>query len=131
MACVLVQSPYPPKKPKKNPKKQNSIYYVYIEFNKMAESHEQSMLQNKVEQYKIIHIVVPKEAEDFNDTFTPEDNYEMIKIGRQKILDRKKTTPPPHKNEKKKTAEKIKELEKQIEWMRVELVKYGILCDTP
>lgn len=96
----------------------------------MAESQEQSMLQNRVEQYKIIHIVVPKEAEDFNDTFTPEDNYEMIKIGRQKILDRKKTTPPPHKNEKKKTAEKIKELEKQIEWMRVELVKYGILCDT-
>jgi len=93
----------------------------------MLQTDVESMDANKVK-YKTIHIVVPKEAEDFNDIFTPEDNYEMIKIGRQKILERKKTTLPVMIGAP--PVDQVKELERQIEWMRVELLKYGILCES-
>ena len=37
-------------------------------------------------EYKILSINVPVDAEMFDDTFTPEENYAMIKMGREHII---------------------------------------------
>ena len=83
-------------------------------------------------EFKTPSIMVPMAAEVFNDLFTREDNYEMIRIGRQNILNRNNGTPPPIMNGTDNTTntDKIRGLETQIEWMRTELLKYGILCES-
>ena len=68
-------------------------------------------------EFKTINRIVPKSAE----VFTPD--YEMIRIGREKRLNRKPETNTT-------TTDKIRELESQMEWMRRELIKYGILCES-
>ena len=68
-------------------------------------------------EFKTINRIVPKSAE----VFTPD--YEMIRIGREKKWKRKPETNTT-------TTDKIRELESQMEWMRRELIKYGILCES-
>ncbi len=75
-------------------------------------------------EYKIISITVPVGAEMFDDTFTPEENYAMIKKGRKQII--KQRIENREKN-RQKYRERLQELEKQIETMKRELQKYGVI----
>ena len=76
-------------------------------------------------EYKIIHIRVPVDAEMFDDnTFTPEENYAMLQMGRERII--KQRTEIREKN-RQKYKNRLQELEKQIEAMKRELQKYGVI----
>ena len=75
-------------------------------------------------EYKIISITVPVDAELFNDTFTPEENYAILKMGRERII--KQRTENREKN-RQKYKTRLQELEKQIETMKRELQKYGVI----
>ena len=75
-------------------------------------------------EYKIISINVPVDAEMFDDTFTPEENYAMIKMGREHII--KQRTEIREKN-RHKYKNRLQELEKQVEAMKRELQKYGVI----
>jgi len=75
-------------------------------------------------EYKIISINVPVDAEMFDDTFTPEENYAMIKTGRERII--KQRTEIREKN-RDKYKTRLQELEKQVEAMKRELQKYGVI----
>jgi hypothetical protein len=75
-------------------------------------------------EYKIISINVPVDAEMFDDTFTPEENYAMIKMGRERII--KQRTEIREKN-RDKYKNRLQELEIQIEAMKRELQKYGVI----
>ena len=86
-------------------------------------------------EYKKISINVPVDAEMFDDTFTPEENYAMIKIGREQIIKqrglhqsmRKCLTREIREKNRQKYKERLQELEKQIEIMKRELQKYGVI----
>jgi hypothetical protein len=76
-------------------------------------------------EYKIIHIRVPVDAEMFDDnTFTPEENYAMLQMGRERII--KQRTEIREKN-RQKYKNRLQELEIQIEAMKRELQKYGVI----
>jgi hypothetical protein len=76
-------------------------------------------------EYKIIHIRVPVDAEMFDDnTFTPEENYAMLQMGRERII-KQRTEIRERNRDKYKT--RLQELEKQIEAMKQELQKYGVI----
>lgn len=75
-------------------------------------------------EYKILSIRVPADAELFDDTFTPEENYAILKMGRERII--KQRTENREKN-RQKYRERLQELEKQIETMKRELQKYGVI----
>jgi hypothetical protein len=91
-------------------------------------------------EYKKISINVPVDAEMFNDTFTPEENYAMIKIGREQIIKQRGLQPilsadSMGKDIKREIREKnrqkyrtrLQELEKQIDAMKRELQKHGVI----
>ena len=73
---------------------------------------------------KIISIRVPADAEMFEDTFTPKENYAILKMGRECII--KQRTENREKN-RQKYRERLQELEKQVEAMKRELQKYGVI----
>jgi hypothetical protein len=75
-------------------------------------------------EYKIVSINVPVDAEMFDDTFTPEENYAILKMGRERII--KQRTENREKN-RQKYKTRLQELEKQIETMKRELQKYGVI----
>jgi hypothetical protein len=76
-------------------------------------------------EYKIIHIRVPLDAEMFDDnTFTPEENYAMLQMGREHII--KQRTDIREKN-RDKYKTRLQELETQVEAMKRELQKYGVI----
>ena len=76
-------------------------------------------------EYKIIHIRVPVDAEMFDDnTFTPEENYAMLQMGREHII--KQRTDIREKN-RDKYKTRLQELETQVEAMKRELQKYGVI----
>ena len=95
-------------------------------------------------EYKILSITVPLDAEMFDDTFTPEENYAILKMGREQII---KQRGPDHSNlpilcaesirkcitreirekNRQKYKERLQELEKQVEAMKRELQKYGVI----
>jgi hypothetical protein len=75
-------------------------------------------------EYKIISITVPVDAELFNDTFTPEENYAILKMGRERII--KQRTENREKN-RQKYKTRLQELEKQVDTMNRELQKYGVI----
>ena len=76
-------------------------------------------------EYKIIHIRVPVDAEMFDDnTFTPEENYAMLQMGREHII--KQRTEIREKN-RQKYKNRLQELEIQIDTMKRELQKYGVI----
>jgi hypothetical protein len=76
-------------------------------------------------EYKIIHIRVPLDAEMFDDnTFTPEENYAMLQMGREHII--KQRTEIREKN-RQKYKNRLQELEIQIDTMKRELQKYGVI----
>ncbi len=84
-------------------------------------------------EYKIISITVPVDAELFDDTFTPEENYAILKMGRERII--KQRTENRENRENRETQEKnrqkyktrLQELEKQVDTMNRELQKYGVI----
>ena len=95
-------------------------------------------------EYKLISIMVPVDAEVLDDTFTPEENYAMIKMGREQIIKnrdihhsnlpilladsmRKCLTREIREKNRHKYRERLQELEKQIETMKRELQKYGVI----
>jgi ABC-type transport system involved in Fe-S cluster assembly fused permease/ATPase subunit len=100
-------------------------------------------------EYKIVSIHVPVDAEMFNDTFTPEENYAMLKMGREQIIKQRGPFSTHHsaqnlpilcedsmrkciKNEireknRQKYKDRLQELEKQVEAMNQELQKYGVI----
>lgn len=88
--------------------------------------------------------MVPVDAEVLDDTFTPEENYAMIKMGREQIIKnrdlhysnmpilsgnsmRKYITREIREKNRHKYRERLQELEKQIEMMKRELQKYGVI----
>jgi hypothetical protein len=76
-------------------------------------------------EYKIIHIRVPVDAEMFDDnTYTPEENYAMLQMGREHII--KQRTEIREKN-RQKYKNRLQELEIQIDTMKRELQKYGVI----
>ena len=75
-------------------------------------------------EYKILSITVPVDAELFNDTFTPEENYTMIKMGREHII---KQRTENRENNRQKYRERLQELETQVDAMKRELQKYGVI----
>ena len=75
-------------------------------------------------EYKKISINVPVDAEMFDDTFTPEENYAMLKMGREQII--KQRTEIREKN-RQKYRERLQDLEKQVDAMKRELQKYGVI----
>ena len=75
-------------------------------------------------EYKIISINIPVDAEIFDDTFTPEENYAMIKMGREWIITQRTKI---RENNRQKYRERLQELEKQVEAMKRELQKYGVI----
>ena len=86
-------------------------------------------------EYKIISIRVPADAELFNDTFTPEENYAILKMGRERIIkqrienrENRENREIREKREKnrQKYKTRLQELEKQVEAMKRELQKYGV-----
>ena len=108
-------------------------------------------------EYKKISINVPVDAEIFDDTFTPEENYALIKMGREWIIHRRrfesKCVPGNlveelsaneciefcngvktrglkseiREKNRQKYNDRLQELEKQIETMNRELQKYGVI----
>lgn len=78
-------------------------------------------------EFKTFGLLVPADAEFFNDQFTPEENYQLIKIGREHILSKRKTIAQNNNPFSNKTIEK---LEGQIERMTKELLKYGVRFET-
>jgi hypothetical protein len=81
-------------------------------------------------EYKIISIRVPVDAEIFDDTFTPEENYAILKSGREYIIKQRienRENRDIRKKNRQKYRERLQELEKQIETMKRELQKYGVI----
>ena len=78
-------------------------------------------------EYKIISITVPVDAEMFNDTFTPEENYAMLKMGRERIIKQRTENRENRENNRQKYRERLQELEKQVDAMKRELQKYGVI----
>lgn len=91
-------------------------------------------------EYKIISINVPVDAEMFDDTFTPEENYAILKMGREQIIKqrglqpilcaelmRKCITREIREKNRQKYKNRLQELEKQVESMKRELQKYGVI----
>lgn len=66
------------------------------------------------------------DAEMFDETFTPEENYAMLKKGREWIIENRGRIKHREKN-RHKYRERLQELEKQIETMNIELQKYGVI----
>jgi hypothetical protein len=95
-------------------------------------------------EYKIISITVPVDAEMFDDTFTPEENYAILKMGRERIIKqrdldhsnlpilcvdsmRKCVTSEIREKNRQKYKNRLQELEKQVDAMKRELQKYGVI----
>ena len=78
-------------------------------------------------EYKILSITVPVDAEMFNDTFTPEENYAMIKMGREQIIKQRSIKREKREKNRDKYKTRLQELEKQVEAMKRELQKYGVI----
>jgi len=91
-------------------------------------------------EYKILSINVPVDAEMFDDTFTPEENYAILKMGREQIIKQRKMQPilcaesirkcitrEFREKNRQKYKERLQELEKQIDAMKRELQKYGVI----
>jgi hypothetical protein len=78
-------------------------------------------------EYKIISIRVPVDAEIFDDSFTPEENYAILKSGREYIIKQRTENRDIRKKNRQKYRERLQELEKQIETMKRELQKYGVI----
>lgn len=91
-------------------------------------------------EYKIISINIPIDAEMFNDTFTPEENYAILKMGRERIIKqrglqpilcvdsmRKCITSEIREKNRDKYKTRLQELETQVEAMKRELQKYGVI----
>ena len=78
-------------------------------------------------EFKTIGLSVPIDAEIFDDQFTPEENYQIIKIGREHILSKSKAIVQNNNLFSNKTIEK---LEGQIEILKRELLKYGVIIET-
>jgi len=81
-------------------------------------------------EYKILSITVPVDAEMFNDTFTPEENYAMIKMGREQIIKQRienRENREIRENNRQKYRERLQDLEKQVDAMKRELQKYGVI----
>ncbi len=100
-------------------------------------------------EYKIVSINVPVDAEMFDDAFTPEENYAMLQMGREYIINHRGPFSTHHsaknppilceesmrkevKNEireknRQKYKDRLQELEKQVETMNRELQKYGVI----
>jgi hypothetical protein len=86
-------------------------------------------------EYKILSINVPVDAEMFDDTFTPEENYAILKMGREQIIKqrglhqsiRKCITREIREKNRDKYKTRLQELEKQVEAMKRELQKYGVI----
>jgi hypothetical protein len=66
------------------------------------------------------------DAEMFDETFTPEENYAMLKKGREWIIENRGLIKHREKN-RQKYKDRLQELEKQIETMNIELQKYGVI----
>jgi hypothetical protein len=77
--------------------------------------------------YKLISITVPVDAEMFDDTFTPEENYAMLRMGREHIIKNRGLKCEIREKNRHKYRERLQELEKQIESMNRELQKYGVI----
>ena len=78
-------------------------------------------------EYKKISINVPVDAEIFDDTFTPEENYAMLQMGRERIIKQRGLTREILEKNRQKYKNRLQELEKQIEAMKRELQKYGVI----
>ena len=81
-------------------------------------------------EYKILSITVPVDAEMFNDTFTPEENYAMLKMGREQIIKQRtenRENREIRENNRQKYRERLQDLEKQVDAMKRELQKYGVI----
>ncbi len=78
-------------------------------------------------EYKIISIRVPVDAEIFDDSFTPEENYAILKMGRERIIKQRTEIRENREKNRQKYRERLQELEKQIETMKRELQKYGVI----
>ena len=78
-------------------------------------------------EYKIISIRVPVDAEIFDDTFTPEENYAILKMGRKQIIKQRIENRDNREKNRQKYRERLQELEKQIETMKRELQNYGVI----
>jgi hypothetical protein len=94
-------------------------------------------------EYKKISINVPVDAEIFDDTFTPEENYAMLKMGRERIIKQRSLEPIQRADSMRKCVNReisdireknrqkyktrLQELEKQVEAMKRELQKYGVI----
>ena len=94
-------------------------------------------------EYKIISINVPVDAEMFDDTFTPEENYAMLKMGRERIIKQRGLEPIQRadsmrkcvnreisdirEKNRQKYKNRLQELETQVEAMKRELQKYGVI----
>jgi hypothetical protein len=78
-------------------------------------------------EYKKISINVPVDAEIFDDTFTPEENYAILKIGREQIIKQRRIKRETREKNRDKYKTRLQELEKQIEIMKRELQKYGVI----
>jgi hypothetical protein len=78
-------------------------------------------------EYKILSITVPVDAEMFNDTFTPEENYAMLKLGREWIITQRGLKNKIRENNRQKYRERLQELETQVDAMKRELQKYGVI----
>jgi hypothetical protein len=77
-------------------------------------------------EYKIISIRVPADAELFNETFTPEENYAILKMGREGIIKQRTENRENREKNRQKYKTRLQELEKQVEAMKRELQKYGV-----
>jgi Tfp pilus assembly protein PilO len=78
-------------------------------------------------EYKILSIRVPVDAELFNDIFTPEENYAMLKMGREQIIKQRTENREIREKNRQKYRERLQELEKQVDAMKRELQKYGVI----
>jgi len=78
-------------------------------------------------EYKIISIHVPVNAEMFDDMFTPEENYAILKMGRERIIKQRSIKREIREKNRQKYKNRLQELEKQIESMKRELQKYGVI----